>query len=226
LRLHPQFSGIQAVIFDLDGTLIDSITPFYGLVAEIFRGIGLSPPSQEKINEILGNGLSIMESLVPQFLDNRADLIQKGRKIGYRLWENFQQEKLKPFPATKEILESLKKRGVLRGLATSGEASYVRDLVERDFLPPLEAVVTKEEVTRMKPAPDIILECIRKLDCSVKNSVYVGDSPIDIQAGKAAGVKTIAVLSGTGNYKSLTAENPDKIIPDISHLLDALGEIS
>lgn len=223
MSLFTRSTNIKAVIFDLDGTLIDSITPFYGLIVDIFTEIGLQPPSRETINDILGNGLSIMESLVPRNVGNRNYLIQKGKEVGSRLWQRFLQEQVKPFPYTWKTLERLKEKRVLCGIATSGEANYIRDLVEQGLLPPLGATVTKEDVSRLKPAPDIILECLRRLGCSAEGAVYVGDSPIDIKAGKAAGVKTIAVLTGTGNYDSLTIEGPEAIIPDISHLLSVLG---
>lgn len=223
MSLSTRSINLQAVIFDLDGTLIDSVIPFYGLIVEIFNEIGLQPPSRETINDILGNGLSIMEIMIPQNMENRNSLIQKGREIGYRLWQRFQQEQLKPFPYTWEILEKLKEKKVLRGIATSGEANYIRGLIERGLLPPLEVIVTKEDVSRLKPAPDIILECLRRLGCPAEGAVYVGDSPIDIKAGKTAGVKTIAVLTGTGNYDSLSIEGPEAIIPDISQLLNVLG---
>jgi len=218
-------TDIKAVVFDLDGTLIDSITPLYELVLKIFRDIGLPLPSRATINSILGDGLSIMESLVPRDIEDRASLIKRGREIGYRLWEKFQQEKLQPFPATQTILAELKHRGILRGIATSGEADYVEDLIRRGSLPRVEAVVTKEEVDRLKPAPDSILLCLSRLGCGPNQAVYVGDSPIDVQAGKAARVRTIAVLSGTGSEDKLLAEAPDLIIPEIGHLLEALEEL-
>ena len=223
MSLSTRLTDIKAVIFDLDGTLIDSITPFYGLVVDIFNGIGLQPPSREIINDMLGNGLSIMESMIPQNIENRNSLLQKGREIGFGLWQRFQQEQLKPFPDTWKTLEKLKEKKFLRGIATSGDTKYLKYLVERGLLPLLEATVTKEEVSRLKPAPDIILECLNRLGCPAEGAVYVGDSPIDIKAGKAAGVKTIAVLTGTGNYDNLTIEGPEAIIPDISHLLNVLG---
>lgn len=209
---------VKAVIFDLDGTLVDSITPFYRLVVEIFQGIGIAPPSREIVNEKLGRGESLLESAVPHHWPNRKFLIEKGRKIGYRLWQRLQENELRPIPGNLETIERLKKAAILTGVATSGTADYVAFLQRRGFLPAMDAIVTQEDVSRGKPAPDLILECLRRLEAGAGCSVYVGDSPIDIQAGKACGVIVVAVLSGAGSYSSLLAEGPDYIVQDVTHL--------
>lgn len=209
---------LKAVIFDLDGTLVDSITPFYQLVVEIFEGIGITPPSREIVNEKLGKGESLLESAVPKHWPNRKFLIEKGREIGYRLWQRLQENELRPIPGNLEALERLKRAVILTGVVTSGTADYVAVLQRRGFLPAMDAIVTQGDVSRGKPAPDPILECLRRLEMEPGRCAYVGDSPIDIQAGKASGVITIAVLSGTGSYGSLLAERPDHIIQDVTHL--------
>ena len=73
---------------------------------------------------------------------------------------------------------------------------------------------------QFKPAPDPILECTRRLGISPSESIYVGDAPIDIIAGKRAGTTTVAVLTGAGSYKALEREIPDAIIQSVANLLE------
>jgi phosphoglycolate phosphatase-like HAD superfamily hydrolase len=84
----------------------------------------------------------------------------------------------------------------------------------------IDIVITRNEVQRLKPAPDAIIECIKMLDLSPEDCIYIGDSVVDILAGKSAGTKTVGVLTGVSSYENLKKENPDIIIRDISELME------
>jgi phosphoglycolate phosphatase-like HAD superfamily hydrolase len=82
--------------------------------------------------------------------------------------------------------------------------------------------MTREDGFPLKPEPDGILECLRRMNVHATHAIAIGDTPLDIRAGKAAGTLTIGVLSGIGNQVQLEAEAPTAIIKDISQLLSLL----
>lgn len=209
---------VKAVIFDVDGTLINSIAPFHRMVVELFQRLKLTPPSREVVNDIIGNGESLLENFVPKHWKNRDLLIEKGQNLGYRLWKRFIKKELQPIPGSREVLEQIKRAPLAIGIVTSGSTDYVTLLQEKGFLPPMDVIVTKDDIPVLKPAPDPLLECLARLKMESTDCIYIGDAPVDIRAGKAAGIATVAVLTGAGSQESLSAEEPDHIIPDVSHL--------
>lgn len=212
----------KAVIFDLDGTLIDSIASFYRMVVELFKGLGFDPPPRETVNDMIGNNQSLLENVVPKHWKNRDLFIEKGRDLGYRLWKRFIKQELRPIPGSREVLERIKESALPIGIVTSGSADYVAFLQEKGFLPPVDAIITKDDLPVLKPAPEPLLECMVRLGVEPEGCIYIGDAPVDIRAGKASGVVTVAVLTGAGSQESLSAEGPDYIIPDVTHLWEVL----
>jgi phosphoglycolate phosphatase-like HAD superfamily hydrolase len=85
------------------------------------------------------------------------------------------------------------------------------------------AIITREDGFLLKPSPDAILECLRRMDVSADHAITVGDSPLDIRAGKTAGSLTIGVLSGIGSQAQLEAEAPTAIVKHVSQLLSLLN---
>ena len=86
-----------------------------------------------------------------------------------------------------------------------------------------KAIVTREDGLKLKPSPDSILECLRRMEVDPAHALTVGDTPMDIQAGKAAGTFTIGVLTGIGNRQQLEAESPTAIIDGVAHILSVLN---
>ena len=87
----------------------------------------------------------------------------------------------------------------------------------------IRTIITSDDVDKRKPAPDPLIMCAQTLALRPANCVYVGDTITDMQAGKAAGMRTIGVLTGFDDYKSLSKEQPDAIIDSICHLGEVLS---
>jgi len=98
----------------------------------------------------------------------------------------------------------------------------VRPLYQHSLAHYFTVVMTREDGFPLKPAPDGILECLRRMNVHPTHAIIIGDTPLDIRAGKAAGTLTIGVLSGIGNQLQLEAEAPTAIIKDVSQLLSLL----
>jgi len=218
---------VEAVIFDLDGTLVDTVRIFHKVVQTIFDRAGLGEISKEEVIHLLRMGRPPLEYLVLKYMSRdkkgrtKDELLEECKRLDGEVWFDIYDKELELFPGASKMLGELKDRGKLLGLATSswGISEYLEKLGLDSFM---DAVITKDDVARMKPAPDPILECLRKLRVRPEASVYVGDAPVDIQAAKAAGTKSIAVLSGAGDRASLAEEKPDAIIEDVGSLIEAM----
>ena len=130
-------------------------------------------------------------------------------------------------PRVYQTLQSLKamefKIGIVTGRATKGEHKWseLRRLNISQFI---DIIVTGFEALA-KPAPDGLEMCIKELGLCAKDCVFVGDSRVDIIAGKKAGVRTIAVHSGVADKELLVQQQPDRVLADLSSLISCIGEL-
>jgi HAD superfamily hydrolase (TIGR01549 family) len=129
---------------------------------------------------------------------------------------------VRPFAGLESVLKGLEERGVRLGALTSSRIVAVRPLYHDALSQYFITIMTREDGFPLKPSPDGILECLKRMNVHATHAIVIGDTPLDIRAGKAAGTLTIGVLSGIGNQMQLEAEAPTAIIKDISELLSLL----
>jgi HAD superfamily hydrolase (TIGR01509 family) len=122
-----------------------------------------------------------------------------------------------------DLLHALHARGTRLGIATSSGRAlpYLDHWGVRAVF---DAIVGREDVRHRKPHPEVVLRCVEKLGLEPADAAYVGDSPIDIEAGRAAGVHTIGVLTGTSSREVLAAVGPDHLLESAVELLDLLPD--
>jgi pyrophosphatase PpaX len=207
------------VLFDLDGTLIDSGPMIVASMKHAARSVlGHEIPEEVLSAAVGGPGLvAQMHALDPQKVD---DLVAAYREHNEPL-----HDELEAFWEVVEVLPRLREQGRLLGIVTAKRAATVRLAFDR--LPRLEAnfdvVITSDDTERHKPAPDPILAALERLGASPGEAVYVGDSPFDIRAAKAARVHAVAV--GWGGIHSddvLQREEPDAFVRRAEDLLAVL----
>lgn len=211
----------KAVIFDLDGTIIDSFEVYYADINEIFHRVGLPGVSRDRIKQILKMGKSPWEVLIPQDTPDRGTFINKCREIDGEIFLPLYRKIACLFPEARIVLKLLYEMGLKLGAVTSGweEEGEIRGLLAKGgVLEFLDTIVTRFDITRLKPAPDPLIECCKRLDVHPIESVYVGDAPTDIQAGRAAKMATIGVLTGVGTRKDFLIEKADAVIENLSKL--------
>lgn len=223
------FDQIRAVIFDLDGTLLDSVGMFLGAIREVWRRAGLPAPDEQVIVDIMASGRPFWDSwdrLVPVDIENRERLQALCRQINGQVWQEIFAVGVTVIPGAVEAVTTIRAAGFLTGLVTSAwekEKFGPFTAQEGNDRNLIDVVITRLDVPVMKPAPDPILTCAHRLGVAPAECIYVGDSPIDIIAGKAAGTMTVAVLTGAGSREALLREGPDLLLSDISHLVQALN---
>ncbi len=225
---------IKAVIFDLDGTILDSIDALWRAFNAGVTTFQLKPVAKKRLLGWMnqGTGLArILTEIYPELSDEAASSL-----VGDIIDEIIKQYRVRRDEATglsdgaAALLARLKARGLKIGVVTSRTVAPPGIWSELDRLQLagfVDEVVTAAESSR-KPAPDGIIACLNRLEVLPEEGILVGDSQADIRAGKAAGIKTVAVATGVSDRAGLVAESPDFVfdnLPGFARKLDfILGE--
>ena len=187
---------VKAVIFDIDGTLVDTVDMHAEAWQRAFREFGKEIDFQT-IRDQVGKG---GDQLMPVFL-SKEELDDFGKQLEKRRGEIYQQDympKAKPFPKVRELFEHIKSDGKQIALASSApekELEFYKKLLNISDL--LEEETSADDAEKSKPEPDIFLAAVDKLkDVELADCIVVGDTPYDATAAGKAGIRTIGVLSG------------------------------
>lgn len=187
---------VQAVIFDIDGTLLDSVDLHAQAWVDAFAHFGVAVSHFDARSQIGKGG----EQLLPVFLD--AERVEReGKQIeAYRsdLFKRDYLSRVKPFPGVPELFRHLRAQGLTVALGSSGKAEEVEHYQELLGIQGLvDVVVSSDDVERSKPFPDIFEAALEKLAPITPDAVLViGDTPYDAEAATAAGLRTIGVRCG------------------------------
>jgi phosphoglycolate phosphatase len=218
---------VAAVIFDLDGTLIDSIDIYFSIVEKALKRLKLPAVSRSRILEAAESEEFKWELVLPQdVLSHKEKIIDKVWIVINEIAPQMFADNLDLIRGVEGIVENLSSNGLKIGLVTSTQRQYLetkmQPLKNAGVAELFEAIITSDDVEKRKPAPDPLIACAQQLDLKPGACVYVGDTTTDIKAGKAAGMRTIGVLTGFDEYKALETENPDAIINDVQNLLEVI----
>jgi pyrophosphatase PpaX len=216
----PPSRPLPAVLFDLDGTLIDTIELIVSSARHAFEGWPRAVPTDA--DWIRGIGTPLVEQLrgFAANEDEVAVLLER-----YRAYQHIHHDRLtRCYDDVPAVVAGLSERGYPLGIVTS-KASFIarRSLewvgLDRYF----PVVIGFDETTRHKPDPAPVLAALKRLGAAADRAVFVGDSPHDVHAGNAAGVLTVAALWGPFDRETLAAARPNHFIgclPDLPALLD------
>ena len=207
------------VLFDLDGTLIDSGPIIMASMRHASVTVLGREPEEEKVRAAIGGpGLvAQMRELDPERVDELVET--------YRAHNEPLHATLEAFDGMLELLPRLRERGHRLGIVTAKRLRTVDLALDR--FPILrettEVVVGAEDTERHKPDPDPLLEALARLGAEPRDAAYVGDSPFDIRAGKAAGMLAVAVgWGGIHPDERLLHEHPDALVHTPEELLALL----
>lgn len=222
--LIDEILRLDAVIFDLDGTLINSPEAYYHVVRAAFGKLGFPPVTREILYHAAQNGDFQWDEVLPlNYADGREVLIEKARAVILEMYSQFFAGRLRMIDGVAEVLRKIAAVGLKMGIVTSTPgklmAAKVVPLRESGVEGLIESVITTDDVRRVKPDPEPLLVCAERLGVSAEKTVYVGDTLSDIRAGIAAGMKTAAVLTGFATREALKEEGPDLILESAAGLL-------
>ncbi|MEL7044206.1 MAG: HAD-IA family hydrolase [Pseudomonadota bacterium] len=190
---HPG-ERLRAVVFDLDGTLVDTADDFVPVVQALRAEAGLDPMNEERIRATVSNGARALVQLALGLSEDDA-LFEDRRLRLLELYAAILGQHARPYPGMPELLGVLESRSVAWGVATNKPRELTHSLLETLKLRP-GSVVCPEDVTHRKPHPESLELACRELNCRPEDSVYVGDHARDIEAGRRAGLYTVAAAYG------------------------------
>lgn len=167
------------------------------------------------------DGLYILEMIyeIQEFLKEKGTQFKKQAFLRLRELEVKAASKKSLFAYTRDVLEALKNRGIRRGIMTRTCLDAV-STVFPDYKEYVEAVVTREEVDRVKPHPNHVVKILEVLCVEAKEAMIAGDHPTDVMAGQALGIKTVGVLTGRTAKEEFLRIGATYILSDIRGIID------
>ena len=206
---------VKGFLFDLDGTIVDSRDAYVEAARTAFEALGQAPPENLTAMEIprrLEQNLaidSIVKTDARKFLNCYLECYYKVTK-----------NKTKPMPNVQRTLEMLsgKLKLALITMRFVPKKAIWEDLTEFGLANYFTYIVTALDTHKPKPSPEALIKTGKALDVNMCDCAIVGDSIIDLRAGKAAGTMTVAVLSGLFSYEALSREKPDLILNDVTEI--------
>jgi phosphoglycolate phosphatase len=192
----PAPEQLQAVIFDLDGTLVDTADEFVVVVQALRAEHGRAAMDPGRIRASVSNGARALVSLGLEIDENAAEFESKRLRL-LELYSDVLGSVARPYPGIELLLEELDQRGVRWGIATNKPRAYTEPLLARlGIKPPPGSVVCPDDVAERKPHPESLLRNCHELGCTPEQAIYVGDHLRDIEAGRRARMHTIAAAYG------------------------------
>lgn len=208
----------QTYIFDLDGTLLNTLADLAASTNYALRAHGLPERTTEEVRTFVGNGVKkLMERAVPQGLDN-----PKFEETFATFREHYLQHSLdttSPYPGIVALLRELRHRGKRVAIVSNKFYAATQELARHFFSDTVEVAIGEREDIRKKPAPDTVQEAMRQMGVGKDGAVYIGDSEVDVQTARNVGIPCISVLWGfrdrdflLGQGASCFVEQPEEIL--------------
>lgn len=210
---------VKAVLFDVDGTLVDSLPALLAVARRAAPGL---PVSEQLVRRTLNQQSFFWDSLLPPEAPGRAERIAAMTAEALRLWPEVLREHGRAITGLAATLDALLARGLKLGIVTGAREGSFEPLRRTGVFERFASVITRAHVARGKPHPDGLLMGAESLGVEPAHAVYVGDTPIDVEAARAAGMAAVAVLSGAGDSALLSAAGPDRLVPSVARLPEVL----
>lgn len=214
-RAGAAATGFDPVVFDLDGTVVDTVE----LIVESFRHATRAVLGRTLPDDVIlaGVGRPLMVQMRRLSASHAQELFDTYREYNHRRHD----ELVKGYDGMAGLLEGLRAAGKRLGIVTSKSADTTRMAFRAvDLEEHFDVVVTAGDTDEHKPSPTPLRLCLERLGAVPEGSLYVGDSPVDVEAGRAAGMATAAVAWGVFGREALLAVGPDFWVEEPGELLD------
>lgn len=213
----------QTILFDLDGTLLDTLEDLADAVNHILERHRCPQRTLDEVRLFVGNGLGMLmrRSLPAQYSQTVSDLLAEELRTYYTAHSRI---KTAPYAGVRELLETLHAAGAKVAVVSNKADEAVGELCSFYFPGLVDAAVGETAGRRPKPAPDAVELALERLHADKTDAVYVGDSQVDLDTAKAAGLPCIAVTWGFRSREDLVkagAETLADSVEALSRLLQA-----
>lgn len=212
---------MKACIFDLDGTLTNTLESMTYSVNLTLKEMGISQITKDQCRMFVGNGARVLiEESLKVSGDPKASRIEEGMKIYGRIFDQNCTYHVTPYEGIPEMLKALKDRGIhLAVLSNKPDRQTVKVVKEIFGDNIFDYAQGQKDGIRRKPAPDGVWYLMEQMQVSKEECLYIGDSEVDAATGKNAGLKTIGVLWGFRDRKTLETAGADHLIERPEELL-------
>lgn len=185
-----------AVLFDLDGTLIDTADEFVPVVQSLRAEHDLAPMDAQRIRASVSNGARALVALGLEIDEQHPEFESKRLRL-LELYSDVVGTLARPYPGIEALLRTIESQGIGWGICTNKPRPYTEPLLQGLALQPAPGtVVCPDDVAQRKPDPESLFLNCTQLGCQPGEAIYIGDHVRDIEAGKAAGMYTIAASYG------------------------------
>ena len=213
----------HAIIFDLDGTLLDTLDDLTASVNAAMAACGLPPHSRDEVRNFVGNGVM---RLIERCVEGGQQNPQFKKADGtFRLhYATHCQEQTAPYEGIIQLLGKLRIQGVPVAVVSNKFDAAVKKLCDAYFSGLIPVAIGEKDGINKKPAPDTVLAALKQLKMPVESAIYVGDSEVDIQTAHNAGTGLVSVCWGFKSREFLTENGAVKIAETPGQLYQLLVE--
>lgn len=211
----------KAVIFDLDGTLLDTAGDLTDAVNVALDAAGLPTHPEAEIKTFLGNGIRrLIECAVPA--GTPVDVTDRVFDDFRAYYGTHYLVKTRPYPGMVALAGALKERGIPTALVTNKVDRVAQDIYRATFRDVIPVAIGEQPRYRKKPAPDMVEAALAVLGCEKAGAVYIGDSEVDLQTARNSGLPCILVDWGFRSREFLASLGNDVIVSSPEALLEAI----
>jgi len=216
----------RLVMFDLDGTLVETAPEICDAVNDTLRHFALAPVAQQQVNDWIGHGT---HSLLVQALASSQGITEAAVRASATLAELAAVFKThyalrcgtrsQPYPDVLDTLERLRLRGAHLAVVTNKESAYTQTVLDAHALTPyFGAIVCGDTFATKKPSPEGVLACLAQFGVAPSEALFVGDSSIDVATARNAGVAVWALPYGYNMGQPIASSAPDRLIATIAEI--------
>lgn len=210
----------KAAIFDLDGTLMDSAEDLEAACNYALDKFNLHHVDSQRYKLLLGSGRrKLVESIVEEFFENYDESTIEEFLVHYNTYyDNHMLDHTKPYEGIQDMLDYLNENNILTAILSNKPDDFTRKIVSNTFGDKINYVSGLKDGCQAKPDPASLLNIISELKIEKNDCVYIGDTEIDIQTAKNAGVESIGVLWGFRSSTVLQNERADYIVSTVDEI--------
>jgi len=215
----------KAVVFDLDGTLLDTLEDLYLADNYVMSAFGFPPVTKEQVASYMGNGIKqLLRLSVPRGEDN--PFFNEAYNAYLERYIPRCDEHTRPYDGIIPALKILKESGVRAAVVSNKNHIATSSLCKRHFGDLIDVAIGENEAAgiRKKPYPDTVFSALEAVNVKVDDAVYVGDTEVDIETAKNCGAACVSVLWGFRSKEALIAAGADKMAASAEELIKILAE--
>ena len=211
---------VKAMLFDLDGTLLDTLDDLAVSVNHMLERFGYPPRSRDFVRQAVGNGVrNLIVRALPE--GEGAQRVEECLQAFRAHYSQNLDVRTRPYPGVMELLQLLKREGIACGVVSNKYDGAVAALCKKHFGDLVAVAIGERPGLGRKPEPGSALLALQLLGAERETTVYVGDSDVDVETARNAGLKCVGVSWGFRPRESLVQAGADWVIDDASQLLSA-----